>query len=201
MALDCIFNMTGLANNTIQRFFVTNFITFAFLILCLVPFHVQLITACDKLHDKQCKLCFSIFFNDIFKNIFGGLQTAIELYQVARQCRQFYEPEQKVKRNNQGLNQRLIQTAPPADECTAGLRDRPILVLVESPPLLAPSTPQTLAPEDSKSKAVSQPPKPTEDRSSDSDTPSDKCHHYWALHLGKTINFGTGIPQMTSPMY
>ena len=80
-------------------------------------------------------------------------------------------PKQKVKGNNPGLNQWLIQTAPPVDESIAGLQDRLILVLIESTPLLAPSTPQTPAPEESTSKAVSQPPKPTEDRSSDSDTP------------------------------
>ena len=46
-----------------------------------------------------------------------------------------------------------------------------ILVLIESTPLLAPSTPQTLASEEPTSKTVSQPPKSAEDRSSDSDTP------------------------------
>ena len=77
----------------------------------------------------------------------------------------------KIKKENQGLNQRLIQTAPPADKCITGLQDRPILVLIESTPLLAPSTPQTLAPEEPTSKTVSQPPKPAEDRFSDSETP------------------------------
>ena len=139
--------------------------------MCLVPFHVQLITACDKLHDKLRKLYLSKYFTGIFKNIFCGLQTAIELYRVAHQCRQLYVPEQKSKRNNQGLNQWLIQIAPLADECIAGLRDRPILVLVESTPLLAPSTLQTPASEEPTSKTVSQPPKPAEDRSLDSDTP------------------------------
>ena len=57
------------------------------------------------------------------------------------------------------------------DESIAGLQDRPILVLVESTPLLAPSTPQTPAPEESTSKTVSQPPKSTEEGSLDSDTP------------------------------
>ena len=110
-----------------------------------------------------------MFFNNVFKNIFCGVQIAIELYQVAHQCRQFYAPEQKV--NNPGLNQWIIQTAPPADESIAGLQDRLILVLVESTSLLAPSTPQTPAPEESTSKTVFQPPKPTEERSLDSDTP------------------------------
>ena len=171
MALDCIFNMMGLANNTIQGFFITNFITFAFLILCLLPFCVQLITACDQLYDKLRKLYFSKYFTGVFKNIFCGLQTMIKLYQAAHQCRQLYASEQKSKRNNQGLNQWLIQTALLADKCIAGLRDRPILVLIESTPLLAPSTPQTPASEESTSKTVSHPPKPPEDRSMDSDTP------------------------------
>ena len=163
----------GLANSIFQGFFITNFITIAFLILCLVPFCVQLVTACEKLH----KLYFSKHFTGVFKNIFCVLQTVIKLYQVASQCRQFYAPERKSKRNKQGLNQQLIQTVAPTDECIAGLQDRPILVLVESFPLLAPSTPQSSAPQqdnvtqESTSKTVSQPPKPTEDRSSDSETP------------------------------
>ena len=77
---------------------------------------------------------------------------------------------------------------PPTDECITGLRDRPILVLMESPPLLAPSTPQTPASqqdsvtEEPTSKTVSQPPKPTEDRSSDSETPIQQV----SLLLGTT---------------
>ena len=180
MAPDCIFNITGPANNTIQGFFITNFITFAFLILCLVPFHVQLITACDKLH----KLYFSKYFTGVFKKKHCVLEMVIGLYWVAHQCRQFYVPKQKSKRNKQGLNQRLIQTAPLTDECIAGLQDRLILVLVESPPLLAPSTPQTLAPqqdsvtEESTSKTVSQPPNPQKTGPQTVRHPSDKYHHY-----------------------
>ena len=184
MAPDCIFNVVGPVDSTFQGFFITNFITLAFLILCLVIFCVQVVTTCDKLH----KLYSLKYFTGIFKNIFCVLPTVIELYRVARQCRQFYAPEQKSKRNKQGLNQRLIQTAPPTDECIAGLQDRPILVLVESAPLLAPSTPQTLAlqhdsvTEESTSKTVSQPPKPTKDRSADSETPVQQV----SLLLGTT---------------
>ena len=66
---------------------------------------------------------------------------------------------------------------PPTDDCIPGLQTRLILVLTEPSPLLAPSTPQTLAlqqdsvTEESTSKTVSQPPNPTEDRPSDSETP------------------------------
>ena len=101
----------------------------------------------------------------------------IGIYQVASQCQQFCVPKQRLKRNKQGLNQRLIQTAPPMDDCIPGLQTRPILVLTEPSPLLAPSTPQTAAlqqdnvTEESTSKTVSQPLKPTEDRPLDSETP------------------------------
>ena len=173
MALDRIFNVTGLADNTFHGLFITNFISIAFLILCIVPLHVQLVTACDKL----CKLYFSKYFNIIFKKIYHVLQTVIRLYQVARQCRQFYVPKCRLKRNKQGSSQQLIQTAPPTDECIPGLQTRPILVLTEPSPLLAPSTPQTPAlqqdrvMEDSASETVSEPFMPAEDRSSDNETP------------------------------
>ena len=176
MAPGCIFNVTGLANNTFHRFFITNFISIAFLILCSVPFHVQLVIACDKL----CKLYFSKYFTGVFKKIYCVLQTVIGLYRVASQCRQFYAPEHKLKRNKQGLSQQLIQTAPPTDECTPGLQTRPILVLAESSPLLASSIPQTPAlqqdrvTEESISEPVSQPSVPTEDRSSDKETPTQQ---------------------------
>ena len=86
-------------------------------------------------------------------------------------------PCKNQKRNKQGLNQQPIQTAPLTDECIAGLQTRPTLVLTKFSSLLAPSTPQTLAPqqdsvtEESPSKTVSQPSKPAEDRASDSETP------------------------------
>ena len=89
----------GPADNSFHGFFITNFITIVFLILCLVPFGVQLVTACDKLH----KLYFSKYFIGVFKKIHCVLQTVIGLYQEASQCRQFYAPKQKSKRNKQGL--------------------------------------------------------------------------------------------------
>ena len=66
---------------------------------------------------------------------------------------------------------------PLTDDCKPGLQTRPILVLTEPSPLLAPSTPQTTAlqqdsvTEKSTLNTVFQPPKPTEDRSLDSETP------------------------------
>ena len=66
---------------------------------------------------------------------------------------------------------------PPTDKCIPGLQTRPILVLTEPSPLLAPSTPQTLAlqqdrvTEESAPETVSEPFTPTEDRSSDNEGP------------------------------
>ena len=104
----------GPANNTVQGFFVTYFITFTFLLLCLVPFHVQLVTGCEKLR----KLHFSKFFTGVFRKIHCVLITVIGLYWVAHQCRQFYAPMQKPKRSKQELNQRPIQTTPLIEEYT-----------------------------------------------------------------------------------
>ena len=71
---------------------------------------------------------------------------------------------QKAKRNKQELNQRPIQSAPLTDEYTTGFQIRPTLVLDKYSPLLAPLMTE-------ESKPVTQPPKPTEDRASDSETP------------------------------
>ena len=80
------FYVTGLAdNNSFHGFFITNFITIVFLILCSIPFCVQLVTVCDKL----CKLYFSKYFTSVFKKIHCVLHTLIGLYRVASQCRQF----------------------------------------------------------------------------------------------------------------
>ena len=152
----------GPAINTIPGFFVTYCITFTFLLLCLVPFHVQLVTRCDKLH----KLHFSKFFTGVFTKILCVLNIATGLYWVAHQCRQFQAPVPKSKRNKQELNQRPTQTAPLTDGYTIEFQIRPALVLDEYSPLLAP-----LTTEESTSETVSQPPKPTEDRASDSETP------------------------------
>ena len=88
-----------------------------------------------------------------------------------------------------------------SDDCIPGLQTRPILVLMEPSPLLAPSTPQTLAlqqdsvTEESTSKTVSQPPKPTEDRSSDSETPIQQV----SLLLGTTPRENLQLHNRNSP--
>ena len=138
MAPDCITNVTGLAYNTLHGLFITNCIFIAFLILCIIPLLGQLVTICDKLY-------FYKYFNVTFKKIYHVLQTVLGLYQVARQCCQFYAPERRSKRTKQGLSQQLIQISPPTGESIPVFQTRPILILTEPSPLIAPPTPQTPA--------------------------------------------------------
>ena len=176
MAPDCGFNITGLASNTVQGFFVTYCITFTFLLLCLVPFWVQLVTGCDKLR----KLHFSKIFTSVFIKILCVLNIATGLYWVAHQCRHFQASVPKLKRDKRELNQKPTQSAPPIDEYTMGFQIRPTLVLDDNSPLLAP-----LMTEESTLKAVFQPPKlpkPTEDKASDGETPVSQV----TLLLGTT---------------
>ena len=160
MAPDCGFNITGPASNTVQGVFITYCLTFTFLLLYLVPFQVQLITG----HDKLCKLCFSKIFTGVFMKILCVLNIITGLYRVAHQCRQFHAPVHKTKRNKCQLNHRPTQSAPLTDEYTTGFQIRLTIVLDEYSPLLAPLMTE-------EAKPVSQPPKPAEDRASDSETP------------------------------
>ena len=165
MALDCGFNITGLASNTFPGFFFTYCVTFTFLLLCLVPFWVQLVTSCDKLR----KLHFSKIFTCVFTKILCVLNIAIGLYQVACQCKHFQAPVPKLKRDKHELNQKPTQSAPPIDEYTTGFQIRLTLVLDDNSPLLAPLMTEEFTP-----KAVFQPPKqpkPADDKASDGETP------------------------------
>ena len=118
------------------------------------------------------------------------LELIIGLYQVAHLCRQLYSPMRKSTRNNQELNQRPIQMAPLMDEYTTGFQIRLTLVLEDYSPLLAP-----LTTEESTLKAVSQPPKPTEDKASDSETP---IHQVTPL-LGTTPRENLRLQHRNSP--
>ena len=163
MAPDCGLNITGLAITTAQGFFVTYCITLTFLLLCLIPFWVQLVTGCDKLHKLYC---FNIF-TSVFVKIFCIWNIITGLYQVAHQCGHFPAPMLKLKREKCKLNQKSIQSAPPIDEYTTGIQTRSTLVLDNSlllTPLMKESTP----------KAVFQPTKQlksAEDKTSEGEIP------------------------------
>ena len=165
MALDCGFNTTGLAITTAPGFFVTYCIAFAFLLLCVVPFWVQLVTGCDTL----CKLhCFNIF-TTVFVKIFCIWNIITGLYRVAHQSGHFQAPVPKIKREKCELNQQPLQSAPLIDKYIAGIQTRQTLVIDDNSPLL---TPLTI--EKSKLKAVFQTtkqPKSAEDRTLEGETP------------------------------
>ena len=134
MAPDCSLNITGPAITTAQGFFVMYCITFTFLLLCLVPFWVQLVTSCDNL----CKLhCFNIF-TGVFVKIFCVWNIITGLYRVAHQCGHSQSPVLKLKRDKHELNHKPIQSAPPIDEYTTGIQTRLTLVLGDNSPLLTP---------------------------------------------------------------
>ena len=132
MAPDCGLNITGPAITTAQEFFVTYCITLTFLLLCLVPFWVQLVTGCDNLHKL---LCFNIF-TGVFMKIFCIWNIITGLYFVAHQCGHSQAPVLKLKRDKRELNHKPIQSAPPINEYTAGIQTRPTLVLDDDSPLL-----------------------------------------------------------------
>ena len=134
MAPDCGLNATGLANMTVQEFFVMYCITFTFLLLFLVPFRVQLV---DNLHKL---LCFNIF-TSIFVKIFCIWNIIIGLYWVARQCGHSQTPVPKLKREKCEVNQEPLQSAlPPTDEYLVGIHTRQTLVIEDNSSLLAPAT-------------------------------------------------------------
>ena len=165
MAPDCGLNITCPAITTAQGFFVTYCITFTFLLLCLVPFWIQLVTSCDNL----CKLhCFNIF-TGVFVKIFCIWNIISGLYQVAHQCGHSQAPVPKLKRDKHILNQKPIQSVPPIDEYITGIQTRPTLVLNDNFPLLTP-----LTTEEYTLKAVFQPTKQlksAEDTTSEGETP------------------------------
>ena len=132
--VNCGLNITGPAITTAQEFFVTYCITFTFLLLCLVPFWVQLVPGCDNLRKLHC---FNIF-TGVFMKIFCIWNIITGLYRVAHQCGHFQAPMPKLKRDKRKLNQKSIQSAPPIDEYTTGIQTRPTLVLDDDSPLLTP---------------------------------------------------------------
>ena len=134
MAPDCSLNITGPAITTAQEFFVTYCITFTFLLLCLVPFWVQLVTGCDNL----CKLhCFNIF-TSVFMKIFCIWNIITGLYWVVHQCGHSPAPVPKLKRDKHKLNHKPIQSAPLKDKYTTGIQTKPTLALDDDSPLLTP---------------------------------------------------------------
>ena len=189
MAPDCSFNTTCLAITIAQGIFVTYCIAFVFLLLCLVPFQVQLVTGCDTLHKLHC---FNIFTGDFVK-IFCIWNIITGLYQVAHQGGHFQVPMPKIKRDKCELNQQHLQSAPQIDEYITGIQPRQTIVIDDNSPLL---TPLTI--EKSELKAVFQPTKQqksAEDRTSEGETPVSQV----TLLLGTTPSENSQILHHNTP--
>ena len=104
------------------------------MLLCLVPFWVQLVTGCDNLHKLHC---FNIF-TGVFVKIYCIWNIIIGLYWVAHQCGHSPAPVPKLKRDKHKLNHKPTQSAPPKDKYTTGIQTRPTLVLDDDSALLTP---------------------------------------------------------------
>ena len=189
MAPGCGFNTTGLAITTAQEFLVMYCITFTFLLLCLVPFQVQLVTGCYTLHKLHC---FNIF-TGVFVKIFCIWNIITGLYQVARQSGHFQAPVLKIKRDKRELNQQPLQSAQPIDKYIAGIQPGQTLVIDDNPPLLT-----SLTIEKSTLQEVFQTmkqPKSAEDRMSEGETPVSQV----TLLLGTTPSKNNQIQHQNTP--
>ena len=187
MAPDCGLNITGPVIATAQEFFVMYCITFTFLLLCLVPFRVHLVTSCDNLHKLHC---FNIF-TGVFVKIFCIWNIITGLYWVVHQCGHFQALVLKFKRDRCELNNKPVQSAPPIDEYTTGIQTRPTLVLDDDPPLLTP-------------KEVFKPTKQLNslaDTTSEGETPVSQVMLLLGITPSKTTKFGIGTHQMIFRTY
>ena len=190
----------GLAHNTFHGLFNTNFISIAFLILCIIPLRVQLVDVYDKMY-------FHKYFNITFKKIYHVFQIIRGLYRVARQCCKFQVPEHRPKPTTQGLSLQLIQTAPPTDECILVFHTRQILIHMEPSPLLAPPSPQTPAlqqdrvMEEFETGTILEPSMPTEDRSSKNETPIQQVQPLLGTTHRENLQLRNRNSQRTSQMY
>ena len=189
MAPDYGSNTTGPVITTVEGFFVTYCITFTFLLLCLVPFRVQLVTGCDVLHKSHC---FNIF-TGVFVNIFCIWNIITGLYRVACQSGHFQAPMPKIKRDKCELNQQPLQSAPLIDEYVIGVMTRQTLVLNDNPPLLTPVTIEKSTPK--QILQTTKQPKSAEDRTLEGDTPVSQV----TLLLGTTPSKTSQIQHRNMP--
>ena len=134
MAPDCTRNTTGPALIATQEFLVTYCITFVYILLCIVPFGVQLVDIVHKV------FCFDIF-TGIFAKIFCVWNIIFGLYRVARECGHSQAPKLKLHKEKREQDQQPLQSAlPPKDEYLVGTQTRQTLVIEEDSSLLTPLT-------------------------------------------------------------
>ena len=134
MALDCAHNITGLAFIKTQEFFITYCITFVFLVLCVVPFRVEII-------DILCKLQCSDIYTSIFMKILCIGNIILGLYQAAHECGHSQVPKPKLHKEKCEQDQQPLQSAlPPKDEYLVETQTRQTLVIEDNSSPLTPLT-------------------------------------------------------------
>ena len=134
MALDCGYNITGLAFIATQEFLVMYCLTLVFFILCVVPFRVQFIDILWKL------LPFNIF-TGIYVKTLCVWNIIIGLYQAARECRHSQAPVPKLQKEKCAQDQQPLQSAPPPrDKYLEETHPRQTLLIEHNSFLLTPLT-------------------------------------------------------------
>ena len=132
MAPDCSDNTTGLAFESTQEFLITYFLTFACVILFVIPFKVHFAHIVRKLPQLYT-------FTSIFVQPFCIGNIIIELYRAAREWGHFQVPMPKTQDNKGAKDQqRPLAVPPPKDEYLEEDQSRQTLVIQSNSSLPTP---------------------------------------------------------------
>ena len=135
MAPDCSGNTTGPAFEATQEFLITYFLTFACVILFVVPFKVHFAHISWTLFQLH-------ILTGIFVQLFRVRNIIIGLYRAAHECRHFQAPMPKTKDHKCAKDQqRPLSVPPPKDKYLEEAQSRQTSVIENSP---SPPTPSSI---------------------------------------------------------
>ena len=106
MAPDCSGNTTGPALESTQEFLITYFLTFACVILFVIPFKAYFAQILRKLPQLYT-------FTGIFVQLFCIGNIIIGLYRAAHECGHFQAPVPKTQDNKRAKDQQPPLAVPP----------------------------------------------------------------------------------------
>ena len=133
MALDCSGNTIGLALESTQEFLISYFLTFACVILFVIPFKAYFAQILRKLLQLYT-------FTGIFVQLFRIGNIIIRLYQAAHECRHFQAPMPKTQDNKHAKDQQQpLAVPPPKDEYLEEDQSRKTLLIQSDSSLPTPS--------------------------------------------------------------
>ena len=134
MAPDCSGNTTGPALKSTQEFLITYFLTFACVILFVIPFKVHFAQILQKLPQLYT-------FTSIFVQLFHIRNIIIRLYRAAHECRHFQVPMPKTQDNKCTKDQQQPLAVPlPKDEYLEEDQSRQTLLIQSDSSLPTPSS-------------------------------------------------------------